>query len=114
MPYTSQAGGRAPAYWAELHVQNLRDCDAVLIFYGTSGKHWVDFNIRDLEKAKGYRGGRALAASLVYVAPPFDRRKERFRSVSVEVIRPTSRQLDLDLLKPFVDALRQHKGAGKS
>ena len=98
----------------DLHVQNLRDCDAVLIFYGASGKHWVDFNIRDLEKAKGYRDGRPLVASAVYVAPPFDRRKERFRSVTVDVLRPSAGELDLELLKPFVDSLRQTEEGGAS
>ncbi len=97
----------------EIHVQNLRDCDAVLIFYGVSGKHWVDFSVRDLQKAMGYRSGRALAASAVYVAPPFDRRKERFRSVSVEVLRPEGAELEAELLSSFVSSLRESSEGGE-
>ena len=39
----------------QIHIQNLRDCDAALIYYGAAGMHWVDFKIRDLQKAAGYR-----------------------------------------------------------
>src|SRR6185503_7247780 len=41
----------AEAEAQEIHLRNLRDCDGALIFYGAAGNHWVDFNIRDLEKA---------------------------------------------------------------
>ena len=75
----------------QIHIQNLRDCDAALIYYGAAGMHWVDFKIRDLQKAAGYRDSRPIPVSAVYVAPPFNHRKERFKSVSTEVIRQTER-----------------------
>lgn len=98
----------------DIHVQNLRDCDAALIYYGAAGMHWVDFNIRDLQKAAGYRDSKPIPVGAVYLAPPFNRRKERFRSVSVEVFRQTGDALDYAVLGAFVDAVRAAKGGGNT
>jgi serine/threonine protein kinase len=37
----------------QIHIQNLRDCDAALIYYGAAGMHWVDFK---KQPATGIRG----------------------------------------------------------
>ncbi len=95
----------------QIHIQNLQDCDAALVFYGAAGMHWVDFKIRDLQKAAGYRDSRPIPVSAVYLAPPFNRRKERFKSVSAEVIRQTAEAFDPGLLEEFVTAVRQAKEA---
>jgi serine/threonine protein kinase len=95
----------------QIHIQNLRDCDAALIYYGAAGMHWVDFKIRDLQKAAGYRDSRPIAVSAVYIAPPFNHRKERFKSVSTSVIRQTEPSFTPELLTDFVAAVRQAKEA---
>ncbi len=95
----------------QIHIQNLRDCDAALIYYGAAGMHWVDFKIRDLQKAAGYRDSRPIPVSAVYVAPPFNHRKERFKSVSTEVIRQAEASFASGLLTEFVAAIRQAKEA---
>jgi serine/threonine protein kinase len=95
----------------QIHIQNLRDCDAALIYYGAAGMHWVDFKIRDLQKAAGYRDSRPIPVSAVYVAPPFSHRKERFKSVSAQVIRQTENAFSPGLLTDFVTAIRQAKEA---
>jgi hypothetical protein len=97
----------------QIHIQNLRDCDAALIYYGAAGMHWVDFKIRDLQKAAGYRDSRPIPVSAVYVAPPFNHRKERFKSVSTQLIRQTEDALNPELLTAFVAAIRQAKEAGQ-
>ena len=93
----------------QIHIQNLRDCDAALIYYGAAGMHWVDFKIRDLQKAAGYRDSRPIPVSAVYVAPPFNHRKERFKSVSTEVVRQAGDAFGPGLLTDFVAAVRQAK-----
>jgi serine/threonine protein kinase len=95
----------------QIHIQNLRDCDAALIYYGAAGMHWVDFKIRDLQKAAGYRDSRPIRVSAVYIAPPFNHRKERFKSVSTQVIRQTADAFAPALLADFVAAIRQAKEA---
>jgi hypothetical protein len=93
----------------QIHIQNLRDCDAALIYYGSAGMHWVDFKIRDLQKAAGYRDSRPIPVSAVYVAPPFSHRKERFKSVSIEVVRQPDDNFAPGLLAGFVTAIRKLK-----
>jgi hypothetical protein len=39
---------------AALHQDNLRTCDAVLVYFGGAPKAWVDIKLRDLLKAAGY------------------------------------------------------------
>jgi hypothetical protein len=95
----------------QIHIQNLRDCDAALVYYGAAGMHWVDFKIRDLQKAAGYRNARPIAVSAVYVAPPFNHRKERFKSVSATVIRQAADAFAPGLLAEFVAAVRRAKEA---
>lgn len=95
----------------QIHIQNLRDCDAVLIYYGAAGMHWVDFKVRDLQKAAGYRNSHPIPVSAVYVGPPFNHRKERFKSVSARVIRQADDAFDPGLLADFAVAVRQAKEA---
>lgn len=95
----------------QIHVQNLCDCDAVLIYYGAAGMHWVDFKIRDLQKAAGYRDSRPVPVTAVYLAPPFNHRKERFKSVSTQVMRQPQDGFVPGLLTDFVAAIRQAKEA---
>jgi len=95
----------------QIHIQNLTDCDAALIYYGAAGMHWVDFKIRELQKAAGYRDAIPIPVSAVYLAPPLNRRKERFKSVSTEVIRQEGDTLDPALLEAFVASVWQAKEA---
>jgi serine/threonine protein kinase len=72
---------------AALHQDNLLTCDAVLVYYGAAPKAWVDIKLRELLKATGYGRPAPIGVQAVYVAPPDDRRKERFQSHQAGVIR---------------------------
>ena len=65
---------------AALHQDNLLTCNAVLVYYGAAPKAWVDIKLRELLKATGYGRPAPIAIQAVYVAPPDDRRQERFQS----------------------------------
>jgi len=77
----------ADADAAALHQENLRVCDAVLIYYAAAPKAWVDIKLRELLKAAGYGREKPIAVQAVYIAPPHDHRKERYRSLPASVIR---------------------------
>jgi serine/threonine protein kinase len=89
-----------------LHIQNLTDCDGVVVLYGSSSKSWVDIKVRELIKALGYRGGRPIVKACVVVAPPIDRRKERFRSLTADVFQPIGDTLDSSVLTGFCQELK--------
>jgi hypothetical protein len=89
---------------ADAHVENLKDCDGVLIYYGNVRKSWVETVLRDLLKAPGYgRKGPFLSAA-VYLAPPSDRKKERYRTHAADVLRQEG-EFQPGILEPFVVAL---------
>jgi serine/threonine protein kinase len=98
----------AEAEASEIHRQNLLDCDGVLIYYGSARHSWVDIKLRSVLKASGYGRDRALAAQTVYIAPPFDRRKERFQTHVAEVVRQGD-SFDPELLSGFVQRLKQNQ-----
>jgi len=101
----------AEAAVSQVHLQNLEDCDAALVYYGAGGKSWVDFKLRDLLKAAGYRGGRKIDVQAVYVAPPLDRRKERFKTLTAEVYRASGETFEPAVLAPFVARVKELKQA---
>jgi hypothetical protein len=94
---------------AEIHRRNLVDCDAVIVLYGAARHAWVDIKLRGLLKARGYGREDDLSAQAVVVMPPFDRRKERFRSHQADVIRQQDR-FRPELLSDFVKRLRAAGG----
>ena len=90
----------------ELHRDNLLTCDAVLVYYGAAPKAWVDIKLRELLKVAGYGRPSPIQVQAVYVAPPDDRRKERYRSHQAQVIRPQLEAAPLAELEQFVEAVK--------
>jgi serine/threonine protein kinase len=70
-----------------IHLSNLRTCDGALIYYGTTTRHWVDFNARELIKATGYRDTNPIPVRAVFISRPIDSRKDRYKSLTTDVIR---------------------------
>ena len=90
-----------------LHQENLRSCDAVLVYYGSAPKAWVDIKLRELLKATGYGRESAISFQAVYVAPPDDHRKERFRSHQAAVIRGPEEFVPVPDLDAFVGSIKE-------
>ena len=70
----------------ESNIEKLKSCDSVLIYYGQCAKTWVDMKLMSVMKAPGYGRKKPFSSKLVFLAPPFDRRKMRFRSNLASVI----------------------------
>ena len=94
-----------PRLTAEVHRQILTVCDGVLIYFGEGSSQWVEMNLMDIMKAPAFGRNRPLDAQAVYLAPPFNRRKERFRSRSTLVMRNGGAGFSPDALSPFLDQL---------
>jgi len=90
-----------------LHQENLRTCDAVLVYYGSAPKAWVDIKLRELLKATVYGREAAISFQAVYVAPPEDHRKERFRSHQAAVIRGPAKFVPGPDLHAFVGSIKE-------
>lgn len=92
-----------PADVRAAHIEALRTCDAVLIYFGASSEQWVQSKVRDLQKVSGYGRLTPIEHTCVLVGPPETRSKEEFLSEGVQVFRMRSGISDTALLKPFVD-----------
>ncbi len=90
---------------AEMHRQILTMCDGVLIYFGQGSHQWVEMTLMDIMKAPAYGRSDPLDAQAVYIAPPFNRRKERFRTHSAVVMRNGDTSFSPDALEPFLNQL---------
>ena len=88
----------------EDHEENLRLCDAALVYWGAGGELWLRRMLRELLKSAGLGRDEPLEAKAVYVAPPESPAKDRLRTREALVLRPEE-GAEADL-KPFLDLLR--------
>lgn len=95
---------------AQAHRDHLCDCDGVIIYYGAARHAWVDIKLRSILKISGYGRENPLAFAAVYIAPPFDRRKERYRTHSAEIIRQEG-EFQPGLLQPLLNRLKDSHDA---
>lgn len=96
-----------------IHISNLENCDGALVYYGNATRHWVDSHARDLIKATGYRDSRQINARMIYVATPIDRRKERFRSLTTDLVHQVEGNGFAEL-KFFVEQLKKEAELSRS
>jgi len=89
----------------EDHRENLKSCDAVLIYYGEGNELWMRSIARDLTKIAGYGRTRPLHAKVVYLAAPASRSKERFRSHGTLIVNGMQ-GFSPPLLEPFVEIVK--------
>jgi hypothetical protein len=88
----------------EMHKDNLRICDAALIYYGFGSEFWLNAKINDLRKAPGFGRTKPIAKKAVYVSGEKNPYKERFRSRELEVIKQFD-TFSSDSLSYFTDIL---------
>ncbi len=70
----------------EDHIENLKMCDAAIIFFGNANELWLRSKMRDFLKINGYGREQPLNIKAVYLASPDSPSKQRFRSVEAEVL----------------------------
>jgi hypothetical protein len=90
-----------------LHRDNLLTCDAALVYYGAAPKAWVDIKLRELLKAAGFGRQSPIDVQGVYVGPPDDHRKERYRSHQAAIIRQPQEFSPTPELVAFVGAVKE-------
>jgi hypothetical protein len=89
----------------DYHEENLRTCDAALIFYGAGNECWLRRKLREIQKSAGYgRTGPMRAVGICLLAPRTPE-KERFRTHQAFVI-PQWDGFSPEPFQPFVCRLR--------
>ncbi|MDC0201079.1 hypothetical protein OAK04_01685 [Verrucomicrobia bacterium] len=90
-----------------LHQENLINCSGALVYYGAAPRAWADIKLRDLIKAVGYGRENPIENQAVFIAPPHDHRKERYKSHRAKIIRQNEESFSPnDELKEFIEAMK--------
>ncbi|MDB4721808.1 hypothetical protein OAF65_08830 [Verrucomicrobiales bacterium] len=90
-----------------LHQENLINCSGALVYYGAAPRAWTDIKLRDLIKAVGYGRENPIENQAVFIAPPHDHRKERYKSHTAKIIRQNEESFTPnDELKEFIEAMK--------
>jgi hypothetical protein len=89
----------------DYHEDNLRECDGVLIFYGSANELWLQRKLRELQKAPGYGRTKPKPAVGVCLIGARTPEKERFRSHDA-VVAPQWDGVQLGTLAPLVSRLK--------
>jgi hypothetical protein len=87
LPPLDDEGGAQEAQPFDIHKENLKECDAALIYYGQANQGWFEFKRRDLKKLVGLDRKRPLAAEAFYVAAPETAHKQLFDNPDAVVIK---------------------------
>jgi TIR domain/Domain of unknown function (DUF4062) len=96
-----------PATRRLAHEQNLRDCDAVLVYYGECDEKWVRGKLMDLRKLPAYGRTRPpLLARAVLIAPPVDSTKLAYEGLDGALVLKLQSADELAIgLQPLVNKL---------
>ena len=92
----------------EEHEENLQLCDAFLLFYGAGNERWLRKMLADLKKAPGLGRTKPILSKAVWMAPPADPRKDRFRTHEAEVLKSpegTAAPSSAEPLRSFLEPL---------
>jgi len=95
----------------EDHEENLRLCDAVLMYYGAGNELWLRRKLREVQKSAGLGRERPISAKGIWVAPPDTAQKQRLRTREAVVMNQQER-FSAGPLGPFLSTLGEGDGSG--
>jgi hypothetical protein len=86
------------------HHENLRSCDAVIVFYGIANT--MSFKLADLRRIDVLREKQPLLAKGIYVAGPETDHKRGFTTDEALVMKNFG-EFSAELIKPFLDEIEE-------
>tara|TARA_B100001142_G_scaffold329386_1_gene392501 strand:+ start:879 stop:2378 length:1500 start_codon:yes stop_codon:yes gene_type:complete len=89
---------------AEAHRQNLNSCDAVIIYFGSANRSWVNMKLLNVLQSPGHGRQSPVEFKMVLIAPPEHRHKERYRTHQADVLQISDAN-QLDVLIPFIKSI---------
>ncbi|MBV6639712.1 MAG: hypothetical protein KI791_03290 [Cyclobacteriaceae bacterium] len=110
--YLTKQGYRvvAPSFDGDLvdiryiHQENLRKCDASIIYYGQANEEWIKTKLQDLLKAPGFGRDKQLRAKAVYMEGSKEADLNHFEKNNTMVLGLNG-NFQPDHLKPFLNKI---------
>ena len=90
-----------------IHQENLRRCDASLIYCGDSSVEWVNAKLQDLLKAPGFGRQKPILAKALYLSEDSEINEQRAYQ-SKALILGGNATFEESELEPFLNKLLQH------
>ena len=87
----------------QLHDENLRTADAVVIYYGAGKDAWIQATLRGLQRRKAEQT-HPLRAIAILLAPPVNLEKQHFRT-HLALVLPQWQGLEAKALDPILKLL---------
>lgn len=98
----------SPSYEGDLvdlryiHQENLRRCDASIIYFGQATEDWIKTKLQDLLKAPGFGREKPLTAKAVYFNGQKDVDMEHYKKNNAMVLGNNGGTFNPEHLKPFL------------
>ena len=89
----------------QCHEENLRACQGVLIFFGSTNEGWVRRKLREVQKSVGYGRTGPLPIVTISCIGTKNSEKERFRTHEAPVILQME-EFSSDSLLPFISRIQ--------
>jgi hypothetical protein len=87
------------------HQENLKIADAVMIWWGHTNKVWLDYMMRDLDRARGLGRKTPFRATAVCIAAPQAPDKDDFMTHKAQVFR-FYEPFALEVLAPLIERVK--------
>lgn len=87
--------------------ETLKQCDAVVLFYGSGDEAWRHMVLNDVKKAGGYRGEKPPLPCFIYIAQPATDDKNDLIALRPPDLIDGMRGFEEGALKPLLDALQK-------
>lgn len=91
------------------HLQLVKQCDAVLLFYGAGDESWKRSFDMELKKLPGYRGDRPLLAQSTYLSDPRTADKDDLIDMEVPELIEGFAEFDANSMGSFLNTLISQK-----
>ncbi len=89
----------------QAHVDNLKICDAVIIYYGAGNYRWTGSMKSDLLRLPALGREKPLIEKAIFIAGPSDKDKETFKANDFKIINGLSGFTE-DLFSDFIQKLK--------
>ncbi|MEQ8809082.1 MAG: hypothetical protein RIE59_08460 [Imperialibacter sp.] len=89
-----------------LHQENLRRCDASLIYFGKANHQWIKAKLQDLLKAPGFGRIKPLKAKAIYVSGEVKEKAAEFKEEGTLILTGNG-EFKADILKPFLEKIEK-------
>lgn len=101
-----------PLQCTEVHKENLKLCDAMMIYYDHANEYWMKTKLNDLRKVPGYERTGPLKAKTIFVTGKETWHKNEFDTLEAEVIKEYD-PLYCEVIAPFISRLTEKDGGSR-